>query len=118
LLGFEKIKRYALIAEAGEEPFQWLQMLEEPGMAFLVLSPFVIKPDYRPDLSQEDVNFIGLQAPEDALILNIVTLRPNGVSTMNLKGPVVLHRESLRGKQCILTNAAEYPLQFPLPAAE
>ena len=50
-----------------------------------------------------------------ALIYNIVTLRANGRATMNLKGPVVLNRYTLTGKQVVITNAAQYALQHPLP---
>jgi flagellar assembly factor FliW len=36
---------------------------------------------------------------------------------MNLKGPILLNRHTLRGKQVILTNAANFQLKFPLPLA-
>lgn len=118
LLGFEHVKRYVLLEEPGQEPFLWLQMLDDRQLAFLVMPPFEAVPDYRPEISTEDVEFIGLKNPDDALIYNIVTLRPNGRATMNLKGPVVLNRLTRRGKQVVLVNAADYQLQHPLPVAE
>lgn len=117
LLGFEQIKKYALVAEPGEEPFLWLQMLEGPGHSFLVLPPSSVVPDYAPELTDEDVAFLGLQNPSDAVVLNIVTLRANGSSSVNLKGPIVFNRRTCVAKQVIPLNAARYPLQFPLPAA-
>lgn len=118
LLGFERVKRYALLTNPGEAPFRWLQVPGDPSLAFLVVPPFEVLPDYEPDISPEDVAFLELDAPDDALMFNIVTLRANGRATVNLKGPLVLNRYTLRGKQVVLANAADYALQHPLPAAD
>jgi flagellar assembly factor FliW len=114
LLGFERIKRYVLMANPGEEPFRWLQVLDDPKLAFLVIAPADFTSDYRPDLSPEDVEFLGLTEPSDALVYNIVCLRGGGRATVNLKGPVVLNRFTLRGKQVIVVNANDYSVQHPL----
>lgn len=115
LLGFESVKKYVLLSTPEEEPFLWLQVLSDPHLAFLVVSPFLILPSYRPELSPEDVEFLGLKGPEDALLYNVVTLRAGGQATVNLKGPVVLNRFTFVGKQAVLVNAAEYSLQHPMP---
>lgn len=116
LLGFEAHKQYVLLSKADEAPFLWLQMLEAPHQAFLVIPPTHVTADYQPELSREDVEFLGLEAPDHAWVLNIVTLRPSGEATVNLKGPIVLHRKTLQGKQVIPLNAADYALRHPLGA--
>jgi flagellar assembly factor FliW len=117
LLGFEQAKNYLLLAKPGEEPFLWLKMTGGKEQSFLVVCPFVVKPDYRPDIAAEDADFLGLEQPEDALVFNIVTLRPNGQATVNLKGPIVINRHSRIGKQVIPNNAAQYNLRQPLPVS-
>jgi flagellar assembly factor FliW len=117
LLGFERNKDYVLLCRTDEEPFLWLQMVDAPKHSFLVISPFNVVPDYQPDIAEEDVAFLGIQKPEDALVLAITTLHANGSATVNLKGPIVFHRGSRVGKQVIPRNAAKYPLQFALPVA-
>ncbi len=117
LLGFERIKNYVLLENPEEAPFLWLQMLDAPNHAFLVVPPSVVADDYQPDLSLDDVGLLGLDDPRDAWVLNIVTLRSGGRSTVNLKGPVVLNRRTGVGKQVIPLNAASFPLQHPLPCA-
>src|SRR5687767_13128453 len=107
LLGFEPVKRYLLSSVPGEEPFMWFRAQNDPTLSFLVVPPFEVLASYEPDLPAEDVRFLGLEAPEDALLLNIVTLRARGRSTVNLKGPIVINRFSLIGKQVVLANAAE-----------
>jgi flagellar assembly factor FliW len=115
LLGFEQVKKYVLLITPEEEPFQWLQMLESQGQGFVVMNPSVAAPDYAPDIAQADIEFLGIQSPGDALVLNIVTVR-NGQATVNLKGPIVINRHTLVGKQCIPTNVADYALQHPVNA--
>ena len=75
LLGFEDVKNYVLLSRPEENPFLWLQMLADPKRAFLVVPPNYILPDYQPDISELDVDFLGLASPADAFVLNIVTLR-------------------------------------------
>lgn len=118
LLGFEQIKEFVLISNPGETPFQWLQVAGDPSLAFLVVSPFEVLADYAPDISNEDIQSLQLEEPADALILNIVTLRARGRSTVNLKGPLVLNQITRVGKQVVLANAAEYSVQHPLPYSE
>jgi flagellar assembly factor FliW len=116
LLGFEKIKHYVLVTNDDEAPFQWLQMSEAPSHSFLVVPPSAVVPNYSPELSEADVDFLGLDDSRDACVLNIVTLRPGGRSTVNLKGPIVLNRRTGIAKQVIPLNAMRFPLQHPLPA--
>ncbi|MFO1497057.1 MAG: flagellar assembly protein FliW [Verrucomicrobiota bacterium] len=118
LLGFERIKEYLWIETAEELPFRWLQARTDPTLTFLIVPAFEVLREYAPEISDEDAAFLGLESSEDALIFGIVTLRPHGRATVNLKGPIILHRDTQRGKQVVLTNAAQYPLQYPLPTAE
>ena len=74
LLGFEQTKEYLLIANPDEEPFLWLQVKDDATLAFVVIDPFLVAPDYRPDIPQADVESIGLKNVGDALLLNIVTV--------------------------------------------
>jgi len=115
LLGFENIKHYALLENDGESPFRWLQVIDQPDLAFLVLPGLEIFPDYEPDVPAEDVKFLGLNSPEDALVFNVVTLSAKGSATANLKGPIVINRFTLKGKQVVLANASRYSIQHPLP---
>ncbi len=117
LLGFEQVKNYVLLTQPKQEPFMWLRMLDQEKKAFLVVSPFLVMPDYQPDISNEDVEYLGLTLPTDALVVTIVTLRPNGPATINLKGPIVINRNTLIGKQVVPNNASKYQVNFPLPVA-
>lgn len=118
LLGFEQIQKYVLLANPDEKPFAWLKVADNKSLAFVVIDPFVVVPDYKPDIPQSDVDFLELKEANDALLLGIVTIHDHNRATMNLKGPVVINRHSHIGKQVILANASDYLVEHLLPVAE
>lgn len=118
LLGFEQIKQYLLVSDPAEEPFRWLRVKDNPSLAFVVVEPFIAVPDYHPDIPEPDVEFLGLARPEEAALYSIVTLHAGQRATINLKGPIVINRNTGIGKQVIIANAANYSVQHPLPETE
>jgi flagellar assembly factor FliW len=117
LLGFEQTKSYALLADPAEKPFAWFKAVDEKSLTFVVIDPFVVLPDYKPEIPESDVNFLGIKQASDALLLGIVTIHGPNRATMNLKGPVVINRHSHVGKQVIIANATDYSVHHPLPVA-
>jgi flagellar assembly factor FliW len=116
LMGFEHVKQYTLLTNLEEEPFMWFQMLDNAKRAFLVVPPFRVVPDYQPDISDDEVDFLQLANSADAFLINVVTLRGKNQATVNLKGPIVINRRTLLGKQVILNNAVRYSLNHPIGA--
>lgn len=105
--GFEEFKRYTIIAADPESPLFWLQSLDDPGLAFITLNPFVIVEKYRPALSAEDRADLDLEGEGELLYLVIVTLKENYLeSTANLRAPLVINAKNLRGRQVILDDPA------------
>lgn len=117
ILGFETVKNYELLGSREEAPFMWLRMADDPNLAFLVIEPSFVVESYQPDVSETEVEFLGLSSAEDAWVLNIVTLHGDGQATVNLKGPILINRHTLVAKQVVPLNAADYALQHPLPIA-
>ena len=104
ILGFEQLKYYALL-DAKQAPFYWLQSLDRVEIAFAVIDPRVFRPDYTLDVEEEELEEIGLRSPADALDLAIVTIPDNtSQMTANLKGPIIVNRDTRVGRQCISTN--------------
>jgi flagellar assembly factor FliW len=117
ILGFEQFKDYVLLANPAEIPFAWLRVADSAAPAFVVINPFVVMPDYAPDIPETDVEFLGLKNPNDALLFSIVTLRGANHVTLNLKGPIVINRHTHTAKQVIIANANNYSVEHPLPVA-
>jgi len=104
LFGFETLTEYLLL-DAERQPFYWLQSVEVEQVAFVLVSPFLFRPDYEVNISNEELAEIGIHSPEKALIFSIVTIPPDGSPmTANLQGPLVINRDTRTGKQAILSD--------------
>jgi flagellar assembly factor FliW len=104
IFGFEALKEYVML-DAEQQPFFWLQSTESAAAAFIMISPFLWRPDYELDLGDDELSDIGISSPETALVFSIVTIPPDGgPMTANLQGPVVINRDTRMGKQMILAD--------------
>jgi flagellar assembly factor FliW len=104
LFGFETIKEYLLL-DAERQPFYWLQAVDVEQVAFILVNPFLFRPDYEIDINDEELVEIGISDPQKALIFSIVTIPADGgPMTANLQGPLVINRDTRQGKQAILTD--------------
>jgi flagellar assembly factor FliW len=104
LFGFEKLKDYLLL-DAERQPFYWLQSMDVEDVAFILVNPFLFRPDYEVNVSNEEVDGIGIRSPENALIFSIVTIPQDGSPmTANLQGPLIINRDARMGKQAVLTD--------------
>jgi len=105
LFGFESLKDYVLL-DAEQQPFYWLQSLDKENIAFILIDPFIFRPDYEMDINNEDLLPIGITESEKAVIFSIVTIPPDkGPMTANLQGPLVVNRDSRLGIQAVLADS-------------
>jgi flagellar assembly factor FliW len=73
-------------------------------IAFILVNPFLFRPDYEVDINDEDLSEIGISDPREALIFSIVTIPSDEPMTANLQGPLVINRKTRQGKQAVLTD--------------
>lgn len=106
LIGFENYRRFVLLSSPGEQPFAWLQSLDDPKLAFVVVNPFeVMGARYRPALAEADLRELGLTKTEEVIFLCVVVVPEDPAKmTINLKGPIAFNEPAKRGKQVILAN--------------
>ncbi len=107
LLGFPDVKRYTLLAHKPGSPFRFLQAVDLPELAFVVIDAFELRPDYAPRLWEEDELQLGRPAPADLEVYAILTI-PEDPSRMtaNLLGPVFINRALRLGKQVVQQDDA------------
>lgn len=104
LFGFEAYKKFALI-DSEYAPFIWLQSLEEQSLAFLIVDPFLVCPDYEADIDDESLKKLGVETPEDILLMVIITIpADNSGVTANLAGPLVINKRNNKCAQVILSD--------------
>jgi flagellar assembly factor FliW len=121
VLGFPESKRFILLEHDSEgTPFKWLQSVDSPALAFIVMDPNLMIPDYRVELDPESAELFGVgEATENLATMSIVNVpRDNPVAmTVNVRAPIVVHLTKRVGRQVILPNE-EYQIRhriFPDP---
>jgi flagellar assembly factor FliW len=104
LLGFETFRDFVLL-DAERQPFYWLQSTDADWVAFVLINPFLFRPDYEVNIGNEELADIEIDSPEKALIFSIVTIpAEGGPMTANLQGPLIINRDTRMGKQAILAD--------------
>jgi flagellar assembly factor FliW len=113
LLGFEMNKQFELITDPELSPYQWLKGTDA-DQSFLVIPPSYVVENYSIDLADEDVALLGLENPDDAVVLNIATYHADETVTVNLKGPLVYNTTTKAARQIVPRNAADLSLAHPM----
>jgi flagellar assembly factor FliW len=116
LPGLEPLRRFALVRLDEDGLLFALRSLERPGVRLLVVPPEPFFPGYAPVLAEPDRAALGIERPEDALVLLVV--QPGASisdSTANLLAPVVVNATTRAAAQVVLTGS-DLPLRAPLVA--
>ena len=108
LFGFETERKFLLLPFSGSQGnMLCLQSISAPSPAFILMNPFSLKPDYAPELSQEELKLMGVShSHELCYYVMCVAREPVGESTVNLRCPVVINPELHRAAQVILDTDA------------
>ena len=95
--GFENLKSYVLL-EYKNGPFQWLQSVEEPSVAFVVCPPDFLGLVYTaPDAKKR---LIKLENEDELVVLNIVSFdREKGAMRFHIKSPLLFNVSARIGYQ-------------------
>jgi len=106
LFGFESCRRFVVLCLDEKSPFRWLQSLEEPNVAFVVIEPSQFMPDYAPTISDADAHALGLDADTPYLTFVIVTVPPGKPEEMtaNLMGPIIINASTRIARQVIVED--------------
>lgn len=100
--GFPEYKKYVILNDE-ELDFTFLQSIDEKDLCFITLPPAAIVGDYSFDLSDETVEKLELEKPEDAATLAILNIPEDFKKmTANLKAPIVINTKNNKGIQELL----------------
>jgi len=117
LLGFPGVKDYVIFDHDQDVPFKWLQAVDVPDLAFLIMDPFLLLPDYQIELWESDHRELGIHDMANLSIFVILTVPAGDPTRMtaNMRGPVVVNGENRSAKQLVLVNSP-YHTRHPLLA--
>lgn len=113
-LGFPDATRFTLIEEEKSHPFMMLQSLDNPALAFVVVDPLVVRPEYHFNVTMIDLKMIKSEDTESLVVYCIVTMAKEIKDvTVNLQGPLVINPEQRLGHQFVLIDS-DYTTREPL----
>lgn len=113
IFGFEEEHSFLLLPFDGSRGnMLCLQSTATPALAFIVLDPFLLKPDYAPVLRRAELQQFGVaDAGELGFYVLCAVKKPVSDSTVNLRCPLVVHPETREARQVIME---QYEMRHPL----
>ena len=114
ILGFGSLNKFAMIVHEEGSPFHWLQSLDDGTIAFIIVDPFLIKPDYEPEIDDQALAMLEVEHAQDVNLKAIITIRSQPVKiTANLRAPLVINKHKKLAGQVILEDE-QYPVQYTI----
>jgi flagellar assembly factor FliW len=112
ILGFDDCRQYLLMENESIFPTFWLQSINDPNLAFPVISPFSVDENYSINLQALDLDDIRLKSVDDALVLTLMVV-PQSMSSIrtNLRAPIIYNPEKKVAKQLILYDE-KHPIHY------
>lgn len=108
--GFASAQQFILLDHRPGSMFRWLQSVDIPELAFVVIDPLTAAPDYPVDLVRRSVSFLELDPDEDMIVLAICTVPPAPEPpTVNLLAPIGIGLSSRKGAQVVLHETTYGP---------
>lgn len=112
VLGFPDQRDFALVQTGENSVFYWLQAVDRPELAFVVVDPRLLVPDYQAPIREEEMTTLGLRDLSSAQVFVIVN-KLDDMLTGNLQGPLVVNVETREGAQLVLSDR-RYSTRHPL----
>lgn len=114
MVGFPQQHRWVMLKHGENSPFQWLQSVDAPELAFVLVTPLVFDPKYHFELGKTETALLKVDDPGQLQVWVVVNI-PHGqpkAMTGNLKAPVVINLANRMAAQVILE--ADYSLRQAL----
>lgn len=107
LFGFPDLKYYLPLCLGDEDdPMILFQSTEQPEVAFMLINPIFLCPDYSPSLTPEELSYLKAGDSGELSYYVICVLKDNYLdNTVNMKCPIAIHPQTRIGMQIILGNS-------------
>ena len=93
IIGFNELRKFVVLDINKDKFFKWLQSVEDPALAFPVVSVYSMDIDYTIDLPDNVVEKLRITNVESLLVLNIASIPQDNPqeSTINLLAPLIFN---------------------------
>ena len=115
LMGFEDCRKFTIIYDTGkgdDSSISWLQSMEQPELAFSMVSPFYVMKDYNPIVESEWLEPLGEVNDDNLVIFVLMNIKSDITKlTANMKAPLVINSDTHKGAQLIVENQ-DYEIHY------
>ncbi len=115
IIGFDVLKKFVILEPNKDALFKWLQSVDDPALAFPVISVASLEFDYTIDLPDSTVDALGIKNVESVLVMNITSIpqdNPKG-TTINLLAPLIFNVDNNKAGQIVLSGSG-YDISYPM----
>lgn len=115
IIGFNDLKKFIILDPNKDTLFKWLQSIEDPSLAFPIISVAALDYDYSIDLADGVIKSLDIKNPESILVMNITSIpqdNPRG-TTINLLAPLIFNLDNLTAGQVVLSGSG-YDISYPM----
>ena len=115
IIGFNDLTKFIILDPNPDTLFKWLQSVEEPSLAFPIISVATLNYDYSVDLSDNVINTLEIKNAESLLVMNITSIpqdNPRG-TTINLLAPLIFNLDNQKAGQIVLSGSG-YDISYPM----
>lgn len=118
IIGFQEYRRYVRLPGPDNSRIIWLQSVDSGELAFLLMDPRQVIPDYTVTVTPHDLTELAAVTVSDLEVytLLVVPEDPAKIRT-NLKAPILINPKHRLAKQLVL-DQADYPIQYFLAQAK
>ena len=114
IIGFQEYRRFLLLSGPDDSVVRWLQSTERGDLAFLVMNPRTVFPDYRAELRPDELRELSVSDSAELDIYTLVVVPQDRTQVRtNLKAPILISPRQRLAKQTIL-DKSDYPIQYYL----
>ena len=115
IIGFDMLHKFIILDPNKDTLFKWLQSVEDPALAFPIISVSALNLDYTIDLPDNIVDALKITNVESLLVMNITSIpqdNPKG-TTINLLAPLIFNLDNQGAAQVVLSGSG-YDISYPM----
>lgn len=115
IIGFDMLHKFIILDPNKDTLFKWLQSIEDPALAFPIISVSALNLDYTIDLPDNIVETLDIKNVESLLVMNITSIpqdNPKG-TTINLLAPLIFNLDNQNAAQVVLSGSG-YNISYPM----
>jgi|GEM_PF-146323 len=111
ILGFQDYRRFVLLPGPSSY-LKWLQSTDAGELAFIVMDPSVVVPDYAIGIRPAELSELAVTSVDELDVYTLVVVPEDKMKVRtNLRAPVLVNPKLRLAKQALLDHS-DYPIQF------